>query len=941
MKKFFVFDGSALIYKAYFAMINNPMKTKKGQQVSAVYGIANQILSVITREAPDYLCVAMDTKEPTFRHEKYPAYKGTRAKMPDELIEQLPLVRKMVDSLSLPVLEMPGWEADDIIGTLSKDCIEKNIHLYIVSSDKDFMQLVGEHCSLYTIKKGQEVNIISYDGVKEKFNCRPDQVIDVLAMMGDSADNIPGIKGIGEKTALKLIETYGSLDGLYQNVDDLKGKQKEKVIESKELAYLSKELVTIQLNCPIERNWGEWQFNRQQLNQKPDAMQTCAEFDFENLSFRIKNIAEGNFKKQEGATPISAEEPAEDAPKKASRAVDAKPKDDITENTSFDENKVKYHLITNKDQWNDCYTKLKNADFILMDTETDGLDCIANQLAGLSFAIEENEAWYLPVNYPKFTANADTRASVMKEVKEILENPSIGKGGQNIKFDYRTLLKENIRISPITFDTMVASNLVHQNERILGIDKMAEVFLNYKKIPTTALIGEGLFETTMLDLPAEKVYIYACEDADIALRLKNLFLPKIKEMGMEDLFNQIEMPLISVLGDMEQNGIFVEKKILAKLEKEFAKEIERLTKEIHELAGRPFNINSPKELGHLFFDVLEIHKAAHYIPKKTKIGWSTGIEVLNALSSQPIAKLVIEYRTLNKLLSSYVKSLPELIHPLTKRIHSSFNQAVAQTGRLSSDKPNLQNIPIRGTEGRRIREAFCPQNDDCIFVSADYSQIELRVLAHVSGDENMITAFKGSADIHTSTASKIFGKPANEVTREDRSRAKAINFGIIYGMGPTRLAKENGVSLAEAKKFIENYKNTFPSIDQFFETKIAEARQTEYVSTFFGRKRLLSSINTSGIDAVTTVNMAKNTPIQGTAAEVIKLAMIKIQNKIIDEKLPFQLIGQVHDELLFEVKKDYLETAEKIIKDCMSNVVNWKIDLVVDVGKGPNWLDAH
>ncbi|PCJ52246.1 MAG: DNA polymerase I [Planctomycetota bacterium] len=941
-QKFFVFDGSAQVYKAHFAMINNPMTTSSGQMVSAVHGMANQLLSVITKEQPDYLVVTFDAKGPTFRHEMYTEYKGTRAKMPEELVEQIPLVKRMVKAMGLPLLEMPGWEADDIIGTIADHAKDHDSHLFIVSGDKDFLQLITDDCSLYTVKKGGIIDIVSFDGVKKKFNCRPDQVIDVLAMMGDASDNVPGIQGIGEKTAMKFIEIYGSLENLYNNVEDLKGKQKEKVISSKEKAFLSKDLVTIRLDCPIEKDWDLWKFEFSNLTKNEDIDAICEELEFENLNTRLHNISKGNFRKVgTSKVPENDEPTTKAASKPRKKKEDKKPSDDVTAGSSYDKDKVNYQLITNEEQWQQCRDLLNKQSFIVVDTETDGLDCVTNQLAGLSFAYQEKEAWYLPVNYEGFTANADTRKKVMLDVKSLLENPEIKKGGQNLKFDYRTLLKEDIKISPITFDTMIASHLVNQKTRILGLDDMAKEFLDYVKIETTAVMGEGMFETAMTDLPAEQISLYACEDVDITLRLTNLFKEQLKIIDMNKLFYDIEMPLISVLGDMEQEGIYVNKEVLNALHEEFDELLKRLTKEAYELAGREFNLDSPKELGHLLFEEMQIHTKCKYKPKKTKTGFSTAADVLEQLKQEPLPRLISEYRTIKKLQSTYISTLPDMISEKTGRIHSHFNQAVAATGRLSSNKPNLQNIPIRGSEGKRIRKAFQPQNKDMIFVSADYSQIELRVLAHLSEDQNMIDAFKNDADIHSSTAAKIFDVPIDEVTSDIRSKAKAINFGIIYGMGASRLARENNVSTKEAKAFIDNYKKTFPKIDEFFNKKIDEARQTEHVSTFFGRKRYLAKINTTGFDAVTATNMAKNTPIQGTAAEIIKLAMIDISNKIKKENLPIQLVSQVHDELLFEIPKENAEKYITIIKDSMIQVVDWSVDMLVDAGTGENWLEAH
>jgi len=945
-EKFFVFDISALIYKAYFAMSNNPMKTSKGLNVSTVHGVANQVLAVITKEKPDYLAIAYDTKEPTFRHEKYPDYKAQRAEMPQELVEQIPLVKRMITAMSMPSLEMPGWEADDIIGTILEKIKGKNIHLYIVSGDKDFMQLINDQCSLYTIKKGQETEILSYEGVKNKFNCKPEQVVDVLAMMGDASDNVPGIEGVGEKTALKFIEQYGSLENLYNNVGDIKGKLQEKIIRSKDLAFLSRDLVTIHRDCPIELHWKDLKFHAENITSNPDIFEICKELEFNNLGERIKNISKGNYRQGVQINPPTidinkvSEEPIKPTPTRKKKE-DLKPAEDITIGSSLSKNDVNYHLIKSMEDWQTCRNHLMNAKFIIVDTETDGLDCITNQLAGFSFAIREKEAWYLPLNYPDFTNDKKIRQKVMSEVKEILENPLIEKGGQNIKFDYRTILKENIRISPISFDTMIASHLVNQKEKMLSIDDMALAYLGYTKIKTQTVIGEGIFETKMTDLPAESIYLYACEDADITYRISLRLREQLKAMEMENLFYQIEMPLISVLGNMEQTGVFVDKNDLKILEIEFNEELIKLTKQAHELAGEVFNVDSPKELGSILFEKLEVHKKVGYKPKENKNGWSTAADVLDKLLPEPLPIVISEYRTIKKLQSTYITALPEMINSSTNRIHSHFNQFIAQTGRLSSDKPNLQNIPIRGSEGRRIRKAFKSQSNEYIFGSADYSQIELRVLAHLAKDENMIEAFKSSADIHTSTAAKIFNKEPSAITREDRSRAKAINFGIIYGMGANRLARENGVTLKEAKSFIDNYKATFPKIDEFFNIKIEEARKTDYVSTFFGRKRYLEGINTSGFDAVTAMNMAKNTPIQGTAAEIIKMAMIKLQKKITSEKLPIRLIGQVHDELLFEIKKDFIDQAKEIIKSAMSNVVKWDVELVVEIGVGDNWLDAH
>ena len=909
-ERLFLLDGMALAYRAYFAFISNPLRNSKGENTSAVYGFTNALIKILEEEKPEYIAVVFDTPEPTFRHKKFPAYKATREKMPEDMIPQLPLVKEMSEALGVPVLELPGFEADDIIGTLSVRAAEEKITAYMVTGDKDFMQLISPRIKMYNpLKKGVSLEIIEAEGVKEKFGVEPANITDMLGLMGDSADNIPGVKGIGEKTAVKLIQSYGSIEKLYEHIDELKGKIKENLIEYKKDAFLSKELATIDTHVPINVDLHKLKSGKKD---QTELMSLLRRMEFTSL---IKKFTTSDNDMFSGS--------GKSGDKRALEGSD-------TMNPN-------YHLVNSVDELDRLVQQLTKTGSFAFDTETTGIDPMQADLVGMSFSFKDNEAFYVPVN------GDIPMNDVLLKLKPVLENDSIKKTGQNTKYDVLVMKNCGVQVHGVDFDTMIAAHLIN-SDRDINIDALAKEYLEITKIPTSDLIGSGKNQSNMRDVPLDKISRYACEDADCAAQLKKKLKKKLIETDTAKLFDEIEMPLSHVLADMEFQGVWLDLNILKEMSLEFAKEIEEREKTIFKEAGLHFNMNSPQQLGEVLFDKLQIHKMAG-IEKPKRTGktkqYATDVRILELYKSLPIIDAILAYRQLTKLKSTYIDGLPPLINPKTRRIHTTFSQTIASTGRLSSSNPNFQNIPIRSDMGREIRKAFTPQQKNWVLLSADYSQIELRVMAHLSADKNLIQAFKDDEDIHASTASLVFNVPKDKVTKDLRRKAKDINFGIIYGISPFGLANRIGMSQSDAKDFIQNYFATYPTIKACIDGILEQGRSLGYVTTLFGRRRYLPDLLSKNFTVRQVAERAAtNTPIQGTAAEIIKVAMIDIDRALRKEKLKSKMILQVHDELVFEVPADEIDVMKNLVKQKMEQAVTLKTPIKVDVGIGDNWLET-
>jgi DNA polymerase-1 len=942
-ERLFLLDGMALAYRAYFAFITRPLINSKGVNTSAIYGFTTALMRILEDEKPDHIAVVFDTKEPTFRHEMFKEYKATREKMPEDMASQLDKLKDIVRAFSVPVIEQAGYEADDIIGTLAKRAEKEGVLTYMVTGDKDFMQLISPAIRMFKPgKAGENPEVVDERGVREKFGVAPHQVIDVLALIGDKSDNIPGVPGIGEKTAIPLIQTYGSLEALYEHVEEIPRKGlRDKLINNKELAFLSKKLVTIHTDVPVPINFHELKANA------PDTLALIKHFS--ELEFRSL------LNKLSGVVSTSIERTVQNT---AQHAVAPPPANVLTIETDPHE----YHCITTERDLDELVSRLKHAAQFVLDTETTSTDALRADLVGLSFAWKEREAFYVPVR-----ANAGQRASegkrdgdlfassshepqavnhtkgalplatVLSRLRPILENADIKKIGQNIKYDMLVLKAHGIDVEGVAFDTMVASYVLRADGQH-NLDALAMEHLNYKMISFEELVGKGKSLKHITEIPLDAVTNYAAEDADITLRIANIQKGKLQEREQLKLCEEVEFPLIPVLARMEFAGVALDVDYLAAMSKELERQIDNLIHDIYRHAGGQFNINSTQQLADVLFTKLKLPTV-----RKTKTGFSTDVGVLEALRGQhPIVECMLEYRQLTKLKSTYVDALPLLINPKTGRIHTSFNQTVAATGRLSSADPNLQNIPIRTELGRAIRKAFIPSREDHLLMSADYSQIELRVMAHMSGDEGLLEAFRNKEDIHASTAAKVFGVKPEELTRDMRRKAKEVNFGIMYGIGPFGLANRLEISQTEAKEIIARYFERFPKVKQYINDTIASCRRTGYVSTLLGRRRYLPDINSRN-SAVrgNAERQAINMPIQGTAADMIKLAMIGIDEERKRQKVKGFMILQVHDELVFEVPKDEVEMMTRLVREKMMNAMKLDVPIEVEVGTGKNWLEAH
>ena len=900
-KTLYLVDGSSVFYRAYFAFIRNPLINSKGENISATFGYVNSILKIIKDENPDYLAIVFDTKEPTFRHKKYSEYKSTRAKMPEDLVEQLPRIRQTTEVLNIPYYEMAGFEADDIIGTMAVAGAEKGMDVYCVTGDKDYFQLVNDKISIYYPKSGGATPIkMGREEVKEKFGVYPEMVIDKLALMGDSSDNVPGVPGVGPKTADSLLAQFGTLEKVLSGLEDIKAKGvRKKISDNKDKAILSKELVTIELNVPIEYDFND--IKRRTIDY--DATKTL--FMELELTRLLKMIITD--------TDISKEPIPE---KKETKAF--------------------YHQVSTLSDLKKLVKDFSKAKQIAVDTETTSLNTFEAELVGVSLADRDNTAYYIPLNHEETEKNLPFDEA-LTELRKILENKEIEKIGQNIKYDLKVLKKYNLNIDPISFDTMVAAYVVNPSSRRFSLDFLALKHFDYQMQPISDLIGSGKNQKSFATVPVDKAVYYAAEDADLTYRLRKVFDKQLKEIKSEKLFYDIEMPLVEVLADMEDTGVKVDIKYLDKLSKSMEKQLEKLISEIYEIAGGEFNINSTKQLSHILFEKLNLPTKGK-TAKKT--GYATDVKVLEELAEiHELPKFILEYRQLTKLKNTYIDAIPKLVNRKTQRVHTSFNQTIAATGRLSSADPNLQNIPIRTDEGRKIRKAFIPKDDKHILLVADYSQIELRILAHYAKDPVLIKAFNEKEDIHNRTAAEVFGVQLDEVTGSMRRVAKTANFAIIYGVSAYGLTQQTDLTLHEARDFINKYFERYPGIRDYMDSMKQFARDNGYVETMFNRRRYIPEINDRNNNIRQFAErIAINTPIQGTAADMIKLAMIEIHDKI--SKLKSKMILQVHDELIFDVHLSEKDKMEKIVRDGMEKVVALKVPIIADIGFGQNWLDA-
>ncbi len=921
--KLFLIDAYALIYRSYYAFIKNPRINSKGMNTSAIFGFVNSLEEVLRKENPSHVAVAFDPSGPTFRHEAFEAYKAQREETPEAIRQSVPIIKSIIEAYRIPILEVPCFEADDVIGTVAKQAEREGFEVYMMTPDKDYGQLVSSHIYMYRPKFGGDYEIMGIPEILEKYHLeRVEQMIDLLGLMGDASDNIPGCPGVGEKTAQKLLGQFGDIETLLAHTDQLKGAQRKKIEENAEQIRFSRFLATIRVDAPI-------QFNAEAcVRQKPDQAKLIELYT--DLEFRaFINRLTGETEKKEGKKePVQAslfDVFADEGTSEAKYATLA----DLKSTPHA------YHLVDTEEKIKSLVHLLESHDFFAFDTETDGLDPLEAGLVGMSFAVEAFEAWYVPV-----PADREEASRVIAPFAPLLEDKRLMKVGQNIKFDILALRKYGVRISGPLFDTMIAHYLLNPELRH-NMDYLAETYLKYQTVHIEELIGpKGKRQLSMRDVSVERVAEYAAEDADVTFRLYEYFVPLLSQAGVERLFVEVEMPLVYVLADMEEAGVTIDTSALRQSSVELTAIMNNLEREIVEMAGQPINVNSTRQVGEILFDKLKLDEKA----KKTKTGiYSTTEEILEKLRPKhPIVGKLLEYRGLKKLLSTYIDALPQLINPRTGKIHTSFNQAVTSTGRLSSTNPNLQNIPVRDELGREIRRAFIPDNSDCLFFSADYSQIELRVMAHLSEDEHMIEAFRQGLDIHAATAAKIYGVALDEVTKDMRRKAKTANFGIIYGISAFGLAERLSISRTEAKELIEGYFQTFPRVRAYMDESIERARKQGYVETIFHRRRFLPDIlSRNAVVRGYAERNAINAPIQGTAADIIKIAMTRVHRRFEEEHLRSRMILQVHDELNFNVYREEVETVRRLVLEEMEHAVELRVPLVADCGEGQSWLEAH
>ena len=921
MEKLFLLDAYALIYRSYYAFIKNPRINSKGLNTSAIVGFLNTLEEVLTKEQPTHIGVAFDPHGPTFRSEAFPAYKAQREATPEDIKQAVPIIKDLLKAYNIPILQVDGFEADDVIGTLATKAGLQGITTYMLTPDKDYGQLVTDNVFIFRPRHGGGYETMGPAEVMQKYGIPSTQyVIDLLALMGDSSDNFPGCPGVGEKTAVKLINEFGSVEQLLSRTSELKGALKTKVETHVEDIKMSKYLATIRTDVPIELNMDELKLTDPNDDQLRKLLE---ELEFKSFTQKILKKTKTIQKPANGQLDLFADFTSEGPSE--------------TEFSSFETLKTVHHnykLVDNEGDLRKLYDFFRTNDFLVLDTETTSTTAIVAELVGLSFSVKEHEAFYVPIPSDKVEAQ-----KIVDIFKPLYEDEHILKIGQNLKYDLEVLRNYGVELRGKMWDTMIAHYLI-QPELHHNMDYMAEVYLHYQTIHIDELIGpKGKSQRSMRDLSPTEVYEYACEDADITLQLKNKLEPELKRLECEDLFYNIEMPLMPVLAEMEMNGVCLDTESLAETSKQFTARMNEIEQRIYELAGEQFNIASPKQVGEILFDKLKIVEKA----KKTKTGqYVTSEEVLQQLKNKhEIVADILEHRGLKKLIGTYIDALPKLINPRTGHIHTSFNQTITATGRLSSSDPNLQNIPIRGEDGKEIRKAFIPE-PGCLFFSADYSQIELRVMAHLSQDPQMIEVFREGKDLHAATAANIYKKPIDEVTRDERTKSKRANFGIIYGITVFGLAERLDIPRDEAKMLIDGYFQTFPQVHDYMEKSKEVARQQGYVTTLFGRRRYLPDINSANATVRGFAERnAINAPIQGTAADIIKVAMIHIFNRFKAENIRSKMILQVHDELNFSVYPEEKEKVEHIVLEEMQNAFHMAVPLVADSGFGENWLEAH
>ncbi|MFQ6616399.1 MAG: DNA polymerase I [Fidelibacterota bacterium] len=902
-KRLFLIDGYALVYRAHFAMIRNPLITSDGRHTSAIFGFVNSMFKLLRDENPDYLAVVFDGKEKTFRHEMYPEYKATREKMPDELREQLPDLWKLIEAMNIPQLEMEGYEADDVIGSVASKAKVRRMETYIVSGDKDFLQLVDDNTFVYAPSRPPEPPII-YDRnqVVEKWSVEPERMVDLLGLMGDSSDNVPGVKGVGQKTAIELLQQYRTFSDVLDHAEEVQNKRvREGLLKGADDARLSRELVTIKtdLTLPV---------SMKDLKRRP--------FNFDSMESIFRDLEFFNLQDQLRSFEDKKSEKKREFPRKT------------------------YTCVKSLPALKEMVESLKSAGLVSLDLETTSTDPMTAEIVGLSFAVRPDEGWYVPIEFPEkkgtiFSGGGDEDLDTVLEIlRPVLEDPSVPKCGQNIKYDLLILENHGIHVEGVTFDTMVAAHVLRPESRSYKLDYLSQEYLHYRTQPITELLGTGRDQKNMTQVPLEQVTFYAAEDADVTFQLTPILKNELEESALLDFYQKVELPLIPVLVKMEKDGVYVERSMMWEMSKWMEKKLESFTREIHSISGMEFNLNSPQQLAVVLFDKLGL-------PSGRKR--STAVDVLESLRPHhPLPGKILEYRKFQKLKSTYVDAIPKLIHPETGRIHSSFSQTTAATGRLASSNPNFQNIPIRAEEGREIRKAFRPQEAGWKMLSADYSQIELRIMAHLSGDPTLREAFEKGEDIHTYTAGQIFGVPLDSVLPEMRRTAKVVNFGVMYGAGPFRMSQELGVPHEEAKKVIEAYFHRYPGIKAFIDETLEKARKDKFVQTILGRKRYCYDIDNANQRVRSAAERATvNMPIQGTAAEMIKLAMIRVHGELLAKGMRSKMILQIHDELLFEAPEDELDDLKDIVVAEMEGALELDVPVVVDVGVGDSWFEAH
>lgn len=922
-KSFVIVDAMSLAYKGYYAFINRPLKTKTGEPTSAVFGFLNQLFKIMEDTKPDYIAIAFDSKEKTLRSQKYDFYKSSREEMPEDMIPQIKRLREIIDAFNIPLYIKPGYEADDLIGTAVKKAEAGGLESFAITPDKDYMQLITDNTKIIKPgKKTDEIIIVDKKKMMEEYGFEPELIIDYLALVGDSSDDIPGVKGVGPKTAIPLIQQFGTIENIYDNLDkvDKKG-LREKLEDGKENAFISKELATIITDVDFEFKIENAKF------EKPDfekLTKIFAELEFKAFGKQLENIFG----------------------KKAAAKLDEKVENEIiSESVSFDKDKSKYSLITDKKEAEKLADKLSKAELFVFDTETDSLNVYDLNLAGASFCLKKGEAYFVAVDpgiegTELFVAETNDRLPVIdfvKIFKPVFENKKIRKVCQNGKYDIAVLKLYGIDVANFYFDTMIASYVIDPDQKH-GMDELAEKYLNYKPIPITELIGSKKTPEKIFEADPNRLSDYACEDADITYQLYEVLKKEIDKEGLQKIAYEVEFPLVPVLGDMERTGVKIDIKSLNALSSDLQILLDNYTQEIFKLAGEEFNINSTQQLQKILFEKLDLPKT-----KKTKTGFSTDARSLETLKGKhEIIDILLDYRKVSKLKSTYADSLPKLINKKTGRIHTTFNQTVASTGRLSSLDPNLQNIPIRTELGKEIRKAFVPRDENHLILSADYSQIELRILAHICGDENLKKAFKNNEDIHRRTAALVFMVEPEDVTADMRRKAKEVNFGILYGIGPFGLKTRLGISQTHAKEIIDTYFSTFKNVKDYIDGMIKAAQEKGYAETLMGRRRFLRNINSNNRTVKQfEERVAINMPIQGTAADMIKLAMINIYNELNKRKAKTKMVLQVHDELIFDAHKDEIDELRPLIKDLMENAMPLDVPILVETGIGDNWLDAH